>query len=106
MYAVVATGGKQYKVEKGNVLRIESVKGKIGSDISFDNVVMFSDGENVKIGQPNVDDVAVRGRIISQSKSKKIIVFKYKKRKGYRRKYGHRQPYTAVLIEELKSVLM
>jgi large subunit ribosomal protein L21 len=102
MYAVVATGGKQYKVREGEILRIEKIPGEIGADVSFDKILMFSDGENVKIGQPVLDDVAVNGHIVSQGKAKKIIVFKYKRRKRYRRKQGHRQQFTAVQIDNIK----
>ena len=103
MYAVVATGGKQYKVAEGDILRVEKLAGDIGSEIAFDNVLVFSDGENVKIGQPAVDGVRVHGQIVAQGKSKKIIVFKYKRRKRYRRKQGHRQPYTAVRIDRIEA---
>jgi large subunit ribosomal protein L21 len=103
MYAVVATGGKQYKVAEGDILRVEKLGGDIGSEIAFDNVLVFSDGENVKIGQPAVDGVTVHGQIVDQGKSKKIIVFKYKRRKRYRRKQGHRQPYTAVRIDRIEA---
>ncbi len=71
-------------------------------DVSFDKILMFSDGENVKIGQPVLDDAAVNGRIVSQGKAKKIIVFKYKRRKRYRRKQGHRQQFTAVQIDNIQ----
>ena len=103
MYAVVATGGKQYKVAEGDVLRFEKLAGEVGSPIAFDNVLIFSDGENVKIGQPDVDGVTVHGQIVAQGKSKKILVFKYKRRKRYRRKQGHRQPFTAVRIERIEA---
>ena len=102
MYAVIATGGKQYKVREGEILRIEKIPGEIGADVSFDKILMFSDGENVKIGQPVLEDVAVNGRIVSQGKAKKIIVFKYKRRKRYRRKQGHRQQFTAVQIDNIQ----
>jgi large subunit ribosomal protein L21 len=103
MYAVVATGGKQYKVEEGDVLRVEKLAGEVGSEIAFDKVLIFSDGENVKIGQPDVDGVTVHAHIVAQGKSKKIIVFKYKRRKRYRRKQGHRQPFTAVRIDRIEA---
>jgi len=103
MYAVVATGGKQYKVAEGDVLRFEKIAGDVGSPIAFDNVLIFSDGENVKIGQPGVDGVTVHGQIVAQGKSKKILVFKYKRRKRYRRKQGHRQPFTAVRIDRIEA---
>lgn len=101
MYAVVNTGGKQYKVQQGEILRVEKIPGDVGSPVTFDRVLMFSDGENVSIGQPVLDDVAVEGHIVEQGKSKKIIVFKYKKRKRYRRKQGHRQTFTAVQIDSI-----
>jgi len=103
MYAVVNTGGKQYKVQQGEVLRIEKIPGDVGSPVTFDRVLMFSDGENVSIGQPVLDNVAVEGHIVEQGKAKKIIVFKYKKRKRYRRKQGHRQEFTAVQIDSIKE---
>jgi large subunit ribosomal protein L21 len=103
MYAIVNTGGKQYKIHPGDVLRIEKIPGEIGSSISFDKVLMFSDGKNVSIGRPHLDHVAVKGHIIEQGKAKKIIVFKYKRRKRYRRKLGHRQQYTAVKIDRIEA---
>ena len=103
MYAVVNTGGKQYKVQQGETLRVEKIPGEIGSPVTFDRVLMFSDGENVNIGQPLLDDIAVEGHIVEQGKAKKIIVFKYKKRKRYRRKKGHRQQFTAVQIDSITA---
>jgi large subunit ribosomal protein L21 len=103
MYAVVATGGKQYKVQEGEVLRIEKLTGEIGSQVAFDQVLMLSDGENVKVGQPVLEGVQVKGHIIEQGKHKKILVFKYKRRKRYRRKQGHRQPFTAVKIDAIEA---
>lgn len=102
MYAIVATGGKQYRVQTGQVLRIEKIDGEVGSEVTFDDVLMFSDGENVNIGQPTLDNVRVSGHIVEQGKAKKIIVFKYKRRKRYRRKAGHRQQFTAVQIDNIE----
>ncbi|MBW1745905.1 MAG: 50S ribosomal protein L21 [Deltaproteobacteria bacterium] len=101
MYAVVFSGGKQYKVQKDEILRVEKISGDIGAPVSFDKVLMFSDGENVNIGQPVLENVSVNGHIVEQDKAKKIIVFKYKRRKRYRRKQGHRQQYTAVKIDNI-----
>lgn len=101
MYAVVSSGGKQYKVQKGEILRVEKISGDIGAPVSFDKVFMFSDGENVNIGQPVLENISVNGHIVEQDKAKKIIVFKYKRRKRYRRKQGHRQQYTAVKIDSI-----
>ena len=102
MYAIVNTGGKQYKVRQGDVLRVEKIPGEVGSPVSFDKVLMFSDGEDVSIGRPVLDNVAIKGHIVEQGKAKKIIVFKYKRRKRYRRKLGHRQPYTAIRIDSIE----
>ncbi|MFP4031892.1 MAG: 50S ribosomal protein L21 [Desulfococcaceae bacterium] len=101
MYAVVNSGGKQYKVQKGDILRVERMDGQVGDTVDFDRVLMFNDGEDVRIGQPLLEDVKVRGEIVAQDKSKKILVFKYKRRKGYRRTQGHRQPFTAVRIDRI-----
>jgi large subunit ribosomal protein L21 len=103
MYAVVNSGGKQYKVQKGEVLKVEKISGDVGSPVTFDRVLMFSDGENVSIGQPVLDSVSVEGHIVEQGKAKKIIVFKYKRRKRFRRKNGHRQEFTAVQIDSINA---
>ena len=103
MYAVLNSGGKQYKVQKGEVLKVEKISGDVGSSVTFDRVLMFSDGENVSIGQPVLDSVSVEGHIVEQGKARKIIVFKYKRRKRFRRKNGHRQEFTAVLIDSIKA---
>jgi large subunit ribosomal protein L21 len=103
MYAVLNSGGKQYKVQKGEVLKIEKISGDVGSSVTFDRVLMFSDGENVSIGQPVLDSVSVEGHIVELGKARKIIVFKYKRRKRFRRKNGHRQEFTAVLIDSIKA---
>jgi large subunit ribosomal protein L21 len=103
MYAVISSGGKQYKVESGGVLRVEKLPGDIGSPITFDRVLMVSDGDAVRLGTPVLDDATVQGHIVEQGKAKKIIVFKYKRRKRYRRKQGHRQPYTAIKIDTIEA---
>lgn len=103
MYAVVNTGGKQYKVQQGEILRVEKIPGDVGSPVKFERILMFSDGENVSIGQPVLENVAVEGHIVEQGRAKKIIVFKYKKRKRYRRKAGHRQDFTAVQIDSIAA---
>ena len=102
MYAVIATGGKQYKVSEGEMLRVEKLPGQVGDPVSFDRVLMFSDGETLRVGQPTLDDVAVTARIVEQGKAKKIIVFKRKRRKRYRKKAGHRQQYTALRIDAIR----
>ena len=103
MYAVISSGGKQYKVEQGEIVRIEKLSGEIGAPVSFDKVLMISDGEKVQIGTPVLDKVTVQGHIVKQGKAKKIIVFKYKRRKRYRRKQGHRQSFTAIQIDSIEA---
>ena len=103
MYAIVKSGGKQYKIQEGDVIRVEKIPGDLDNPISFDQVLMFSDGENVRIGQPELNDVTVKGHIVEQGKAKKIIIFKYKRRKRYRRKQGHRQQYTAIKIDQIEA---
>ncbi len=102
MYAVVHTGGKQYKVEEGQILRVEKIAGDVGNPVTFDQVLLYSDGENIEIGKPTLENVSVKGHIVEQGKSRKIIVFKYKRRKRFRRKQGHRQPFTAVKIDHIE----
>ena len=103
MYAVVSTGGKQYKVQQGETLRIEKIPGEVGSKVTFDKVLMVADGENVRLGQPLLEKAAVLASIVEQDKAKKILVFKYKRRKRYRRKAGHRQPFTAIRIDGIEA---
>lgn len=101
MYAVVKTGGKQYRVQEGEILRVEKIPGEVGTDVTLDQVLLFSDGETLRVGRPLLDDVSVSGRIVEQDRAKKILVFKYKRRKRFRRKQGHRQPYTAIRIDRI-----
>jgi large subunit ribosomal protein L21 len=103
MYAIIGTGGKQYKINEGEILRIEKIPGEAGDFVSFDQVLMFSDGKTVNIGRPLLDNVVVKGHIVQQEKAKKIIVFKYKKRKRYRKKQGHRQQLTAIMIDNIEA---
>jgi large subunit ribosomal protein L21 len=103
MYAVVSTGGKQYRVQTGDTLRVEKIPGEVGSKVTFDKVLMVADGESIRVGQPLLEKAAVQASIVEQDKSKKILVFKYKRRKRYRRKHGHRQPYTAIRIEGIEA---
>lgn len=103
MYAVVATGGKQYKVQEGEILRVEKLAGEVGSIVTFDQVLMTSDGTDVALGAPLLEGAEVIGQIVEQDKSKKVLVFKYKRRKRYRKMQGHRQPYTAVKINTIKA---
>ena len=103
MYAVIRTGGKQYKVHKEQILKVEKLEGTEGSQIEFDDVLMYSDGETITLGAPKVENAVVRAHILDQGRSKKQLVFKYKRRKGYRRMRGHKQHYTEVKIESISA---
>ena len=103
MYAVVKTGGKQYKVKEGDIFRVEKLPGEIGTEIAFEDVLMISDGENVQVGTPCLDNVTVKGTVVEQGQAKKIIVFKYKRRKRYRRKQGHRQQFTSIKVDSITT---
>ena len=102
MYAVIEACGKQYKVTKGDVVFFEKLDEEEGKKVTFDNVVLLSDDGKVEVGAPYVKGVKVEGKVISHGKAKKIIVFKYKAKKNYRRKQGHRQPFTKVEITSIK----
>ena len=103
MYAIMSTGGKQYKVSEGQTIRVEKLPGEVGAPITFDRVLLLSDGETVKVGQPMLSDVTVTGHIVEQGKAKKISVIKFKSKVRYRRNVGHRQPFTKVEILEIKK---
>ncbi len=103
MYAVIKTGGKQYRVSPGEEVKLEKLPGEIGDPIAFDKVMIVSDGENVQIGKPYLENTSVSGRLTRHGKSRKIIVFKYKRRKNYRKKTGHRQQFSMVKIENIES---
>jgi len=103
MYAVIRTGGKQYQVAPGERCRVEKLAGNIGDTVEIEDVLMVVDGEKVTIGQPVVAGAKVTARIVEQGKEKKIVVFKKKRRKGYRLRQGHRQLYTALEIQEISA---
>ena len=100
MYAIIATGGKQYHVSEGDVIYIEKIDAQVDSTVSFDVLLMGNDGD-VKIGTPVVEGVKVEGKVVGQIRGEKIVVYKYKSKKNYRRKQGHRQPYTKVEITKI-----
>jgi large subunit ribosomal protein L21 len=102
MYAVIKTGGKQYKVSAGDLLKIEKLEGAVGDTIELDEVLMVG-GEEVKIGTPLLPNAKVTAVIVEQGKDKKILVFKSKRRKNYRKKYGHRQPLTRLKIMNIEA---
>jgi large subunit ribosomal protein L21 len=103
MYAVIKTGGKQYRVTQGQDVKVEKIPGQTGEEVVFDKVLVVSDGENMTIGKPYVDNAKVLGKLARQAKDRKVPVFKYKKRKGYRRNKGHRQDFSLVRIENIQS---
>ena len=100
MYAIIATGGKQYRVSEVDVIYIEKIDAQVDSTVSFDVLLMGNDGD-VKIGTPVVEGVKVEGKVVGQIRGEKIVVYKYKSKKNYRRKQGHRQPYTKVEITKI-----
>lgn len=101
MYAVIETGGKQYKVQEGDVVFVEKLEAEDGTIVTFDKVLAVSNEGNVTFGKPLVENASVSAKVLGQGKDKKIIVFKYKPKKGYRNKAGHRQPYTKVQIDKI-----
>jgi len=103
MYAVIETGGKQYRVNEGDVIRVEKLDGDVGSKIDFDRVLLVGEGQQLRVGTPLVDGASVSGIVVEQDRHRKIVVFKMKRRKNYRRKQGHRQDFTGVRIEKIKS---
>ena len=103
MYAIIESCGRQYKVTEGDVVFFEKLDAEEGKKITFDNVILVSEEGKIQVGTPYVKGVKVEGKVISHGKAKKIIVFKMKPKKGYRRKYGHRQPYTKVEITNIQA---
>jgi large subunit ribosomal protein L21 len=102
MFAVIQTGGKQYRVAKGDSLRVEKLPGDVGAAVSFDKVLLVG-GEAIKVGTPHVAGAKVSATIVAQDRDKKIIVFKFRRRKNYRRKNGHRQPFTELKITDITA---
>ena len=103
MYAIIEECGKQYKVTKGDIIFFEKFDVEEGKKVIFDKVILVSDDNKVEVGNPYVKGVKVEGKVVSHGKGKKIIVFKYKAKKNYKRKQGHRQPYTKVEITDIKA---
>ena len=103
MYAVIESCGKQYKVAEGDIVFFEKLEVEEGKKVTFDNVVLVSNDGKVQIGNPYVKGIKVEGKVVSHGKGKKILVFKYKAKKNYRRTQGHRQPYTKVEITGIKT---
>ena len=103
MYAIIESCGKQYKVTEGDVVFFEKLDVEEGKKVTFDNVVLVSDNKKVEVGAPYVKGVKVEGKVVAHGKGKKILVYKYKAKKNYRRTQGHRQPYTKVEITKIKT---
>ena len=107
MYAVIATGGKQYRVQPGETIRVEKLsndgKALETGAVTFDQVLMVADGENVTVGAPTVKGATVSAEVVGVGRGEKLLIYKYRRRKGYRRKTGHRQPFTAVKITAINS---
>ena len=103
MYAVIETGGKQYRVEQGDIISVEKLGAEAGEKITFDKVLAFSDESGLKVGTPYLDCV-VEGKVVENGKGPKVIIYKYKAKKDYRRKQGHRQPFTSVEIISLNGI--
>lgn len=101
MYAIIETGGKQYKVQEGDILKVELLDAEAGQTVEIDKVLMVNKDGQVKVGNPFVAGAKVALKVQEHGKGKKIIVFKYKPKKNYRRKQGHRQPYTEVVVEKI-----
>jgi large subunit ribosomal protein L21 len=100
MYAVIKTGGKQYRVNEGQILRVEKLDGKAGDAVTFSEVLLVG-GESTKIGRPTVPGAQVSAQIVAQDRAKKVVIFKFRRRKNYRRKTGHRQPFTELKITSI-----
>jgi len=101
MYAMIESCGRQYKVSKGEVVFFEKLEGNEGDKVTFDNVILVSDEKETKIGEPYVKGAKVTGKVVAHGKHKKVIVYKMKPKKNYRRKQGHRQPYTKIEITDI-----
>lgn len=103
MYAIIETGGKQYRVQEGDTLNLEKLPAEAGENVEIDKVLAVVNGEEVKIGTPLVQGAKVILKVLRNGKDKKIIIFKFKAKKNYRRKQGHRQPFSRVLVEKIES---
>lgn len=103
MYAIIKTGGKQYKVAEGDTIYVEKLDAPEGESVTFPEVLTLVNGAEVTVGKPFVEGAKVTGKVDEQGKAKKILVFKYKAKSNYRRRQGHRQPYTKVVIEKIEA---
>lgn len=103
MYAVIKTGGKQYKVEAGATLKVEKLLGEVGSKVVIDKVLMIADGENTTIGAPLIAGATVNATVVSHGRADKVMIFKFRRRKHYRKTQGHRQSFTEILINDVNG---
>lgn len=101
MFAIIITGGKQYRVSPGDILRVERLPGERGDQVTIKQVLLVADDDNIQVGRPLLEAAEVKGEILRQGKAKKIIIFKKKRRKKYRRKQGHRQLFTALQVKDI-----
>jgi len=102
MYAIIATGGKQYKVSEGDIIRVEKLSAQAGETVVFDQVLVVS-GDDMKVGNPTLADASVSATVMNEGKAKKIVVYKYKRKTGYHKKNGHRQQFTQVKIDKINA---
>ena len=103
MYAVIKTGGKQYRVSAGDKLKVEKLVGDVGSNVTIDQVLMLADGDNVTIGAPVIAGASVQAKVLSHGRGDKVMIFKFRRRKHYRKTQGHRQDYTEIQIGDIAS---
>ncbi len=103
MFAIIETGGKQYKVQEGDVIFVEKLAGEENSTVVFDKIIAVGDGSDIRVGTPYIDNAKVEANLVKTGKSAKVIVYKMKPKKNYRRKQGHRQPYTKVQITAIQA---
>ena len=103
MYAIIESGGKQLKVSEGDVIRVEKLGEETGTSFKFTNVLMVANGEDVKVGAPYVSGAAVSAAVLGDGRAKKVIIYKYKSKKGFHKKKGHRQPFTTLKIEKIEA---
>ena len=101
MYAIFKSGGRQYEARPGQVVKVEKISGEVGENVTIGEVLLFSDGEKLQVGRPLVEGVAVQATIIEQGRLPKIVIFKHKRRKDYRKRQGHRQAFTAMRVDNI-----
>jgi large subunit ribosomal protein L21 len=101
MYAIIRTGGKQFRAEPGKTIKVPSLAAEVGEAVTFDDVLMASTDDGLQVGVPTVAGAAVKGEVVEHGKDKKIIIFKWKRRKNYRRKQGHRQGFTEIRVDDI-----